>query len=152
MQIRSLIASTAPNAQHDPQVLWSLTYLIESHFGQFSAEEKVSGISFKGSISFKGNLRCSGVYKAPIIPLMVSRSMFSNLLLTPAFQEVCKPLMFSMIDLKSMKDFYFLAKAVNATKAMIKSVKNFIINRFIITISTYFTNLIFKLNRYKTLV
>ena len=147
MQIRSLIASTAPKAQQDPQVLWSLTYLIESHFGQFSAEEKVSGISFKGSISFKGNLRCSGVYKEPIIPLMVSKSIFSNFLLTPAFQEVCKPLTCSMIDLKSMNVFYFLAKAVNATKAMIKSVKYFILNRFIIKTSTYFSNLKFNLNR-----
>jgi hypothetical protein len=45
MQIRSLIASTAPKAQQEPQVLWSRTSLMESQLGHAWVEKNSSGMS-----------------------------------------------------------------------------------------------------------
>lgn len=59
--ILSLKAYAAPKAQHDPQVDWSLTYLIDWQFGQLVADENSAGISLSGSISFNGSFSLSGV-------------------------------------------------------------------------------------------
>jgi len=55
MQILSLKASAAPNAQHDPQVDWSLTYLIDAQFGHWVAELNYSGMALSGVMSFNGS-------------------------------------------------------------------------------------------------
>ena len=43
MQILSLMASTAPKAQQEPQFAWSLISLIDSQFGYSSLGSKLSG-------------------------------------------------------------------------------------------------------------
>jgi len=43
MQVRSVIASTAPKAQHDPQADWSRMVAIEGHWGQFWMALKEEG-------------------------------------------------------------------------------------------------------------
>ncbi len=66
IQILSLIVYTAPKAQHEPQVLWSLIYFIDSQLAHCCLESKLVGIALSGLIYLTGNLSSSGVGRVPI--------------------------------------------------------------------------------------
>lgn len=83
IQILSVRTSTAAKAQHDPQVDWSLIYLIDSHFGQCSAEKNSVGMFSKGWISLVGIFKDSGV------DFIVPMSLFTYEIVISSKYELC---------------------------------------------------------------
>lgn len=71
MQIRSEMASTAPKAQQDPQLAWSLINEIDGHCGHWVRASKLSGISF---------FKCSGklFLGKRVPPLLAPRSRLTR--------------------------------------------------------------------------
>jgi len=85
IQILSLIAVTAPKAQHDPQLDWSLISLIDSQFGHASLESKLSGRSTCSWVMT--GILDSGWVKTPHWRIAKFLDYPSNLLFFPATQS-----------------------------------------------------------------
>ena len=66
MQMRSVAASTAPNAQQLPQSLWSRIIEMDAHCGHCSRASNVSGSAESTSTCFTGSILLGGVFFTPI--------------------------------------------------------------------------------------
>lgn len=127
IQILSLIAYTAANAQQEPHVLWSLTYFIDLQVAQYYLESKFYGIFYNLAIFNYGSLFLGSIGSlVPIIFIVSYNVISSNLLFMPDSHFLSYPFSF---NIKSFNTYEFPMFAICNTmmSAMILFIYYYII-------------------------